>query len=151
MIGFVVVIYSAANGPLTRYVQCGLRMRWECQARFRRHRLQRKSLFSDPGMHHGTCVTHVPWRMSGLLTRGGGKNVPGIPGACATRNFMYLVRGPWIYVIYSPKVIHIWNILNADEVKSGYRPDTGGATVHGQSESSITPPTTTATSPTHPS
>ena len=41
--------------------------------------------------------------------------------------------------------------LNADEVKSGYRPDTGGATVHGQSESSITPPTTTATSPTHPS
>ena len=22
-------------------------------------------------------------------------NVPGIPGACATRNFTYLVRGPW--------------------------------------------------------
>ena len=26
---------------------------------------------------------------------GGGKNVPGIPGAWATRNFTYLVRGPW--------------------------------------------------------
>ena len=25
----------------------------------------------------------------------GGENVPGIPGACANRNFMYLVRGPW--------------------------------------------------------
>ena len=25
----------------------------------------------------------------------GGKNVPGIPGACATRNFTYLVRGAW--------------------------------------------------------
>ena len=25
--------------------------------------------------------------MSGLLTRGGEENVPGIPGACATRNF----------------------------------------------------------------
>ena len=25
---------------------------------------------------------------------GGGENFPGIPGACATRNFMYLVRGP---------------------------------------------------------
>ena len=25
----------------------------------------------------------------------GGENVPGIPGACATRNFTYLVRGPW--------------------------------------------------------
>ena len=54
---------------------------------------------SDPDMHHGTCVTHVPWCMSGSLTssflwnrwRG---NVPGIPGACATRNFTYLVGGP---------------------------------------------------------
>ena len=27
------------------------------------------------------------------LTRGGGENVPGIPGACATHNFTYLVRG----------------------------------------------------------
>ena len=39
-------------------------------------RLQRKQLVSDPGMHHGTCVTHVPWCMSGSLTRGGGQNVP---------------------------------------------------------------------------
>ena len=50
---------------------------------FRRGRLQRKPLVNDPGMHHGTCVTHVPWCMSGSLTRGGGENVPGIPGACA--------------------------------------------------------------------
>ena len=34
-------------------------------------------------MHHGTCVTHVPWCMSGSLTTGDGENVPGIPGACA--------------------------------------------------------------------
>ena len=33
--------------------------------------------------------------MSGSLTNGGGENVPGIPGACATRNFTYLARGPW--------------------------------------------------------
>ena len=46
-------------------------------------RLQRKPLVSDPGMHPGTCVTHVPWCMSGSLTCGGRKNVPGIPGACA--------------------------------------------------------------------
>ena len=25
---------------------------------------------SDPDMHHGTCVTHVPWCMPGLLTSG---------------------------------------------------------------------------------
>ena len=34
-------------------------------------------------MHHDTCVTHVPWCMSGSLTCGDGENVPGIPGACA--------------------------------------------------------------------
>ena len=53
---------------------------------FSRPRLQRKPLVSDPGMHHCTCVTQI---------RGGEENVPGIPGACATCNFMYLVRGPW--------------------------------------------------------
>ena len=73
----------------------GLRMRRECWERFPRHWLQRKPLVSDPGMHHGTCVTHVPWCMSGSLTRGDGENVPGIPGACATHNLAYLVRGPW--------------------------------------------------------
>ena len=49
----------------------------------------------NPGMHHGTCVTHVPWCMSGSLTRGVGGNVPAILGACATHNFAYLVWGPW--------------------------------------------------------
>ena len=67
-------------------------MRLECRAGFPRRRLQKKLLVSDPGMHHGTCVTHVPWCMSGPLTRG--ENVRGIPGVCATRNFAYLVRGP---------------------------------------------------------
>ena len=71
---------------------CGLRMRRECRERFPLHRLQRKPLVSDPGMHQGTCVTHVPWCMSGSQTRGGGENDPGIPGVCATRNFVYLVR-----------------------------------------------------------
>ena len=50
---------------------------------FPRRRFQRKPLVSDPGMHHGTCVTHVPWCMSRSLTCGDGENVPGIPGACA--------------------------------------------------------------------
>ena len=62
------------------------------------NRLQRKPLVSVPGMRHGTCVTHVPRCMLGSLTRGGGENVPGIPCACATRNFTYLVRGPWCVI-----------------------------------------------------
>ena len=61
-------------------------MRRECRERFPRHRLQRKPLVSNLGMHHGT---------SGSLSREGGENVPGIPGACLTLDFTYLARGPW--------------------------------------------------------
>ena len=54
---------------------------------------------SYPDIHHGTCITHVPWCMPGSLTSGflwswWRENVPGFPGACATHNFTYLVRGP---------------------------------------------------------
>ena len=41
--------------------------------------LLRKPLVSDPDMHHGTCVTHVPWCMSGSPTRGDGKTFPAFP------------------------------------------------------------------------
>ena len=37
-----------------------------------RHQHQRKPQVSNPGMHHGTCVTRVPWCMLVSLTRGGG-------------------------------------------------------------------------------
>ena len=55
---------------------------------------------SDPGMHHGTYLMHVPWCLPGSLTNfffssRWRENVPGIPDACATRNFTYLVRGQW--------------------------------------------------------
>ena len=72
---------------------CGLIMRRERRERFLRHRLQSKPLVSDPDTQHGTCIKHVPWCMSGSLTRGGGENVPGIPSAWATRNFTYMIRG----------------------------------------------------------
>ena len=77
-------------GLLLETQNCGLRM---CRESFSRHRLQRKPLVSDPGMHRGTCVTHVPRCMSGSLTSDGGENVPGIPGACTTHNFTYLAKG----------------------------------------------------------
>ena len=55
------------------------------------------SQVSDSDMHHGTCVTHVPWCMPGSLTTFPLKSVSGkgIPVACANRNFTHLVRGPW--------------------------------------------------------
>ena len=46
---------------------------------FPRRRFQSKPLVSDPGMHHGTCATHVPWCMSGSLTCGDGKTFPAFP------------------------------------------------------------------------
>ena len=60
-------------------LNCGLCICWECRERFPRHRCQRTPLVSDPGMHHGTCVRHVPWCMSGLLTRGAGKTYQAFP------------------------------------------------------------------------
>ena len=41
-------------------------MRRECRERFPHHRLQRKPLVSDPGMHHARAVMHVG------IPRGGG-------------------------------------------------------------------------------
>ena len=52
-------------------------MRRESQEHFRRRQLQREPLVR---------VTHVPWCMSGSLTRGSDENVPGIPDTCAARN-----------------------------------------------------------------
>ena len=71
---------------------------WACVGNagnvFPRRQFQRKLLVSDPGMHHGTCVTHVPWCMSGSLTCGDGEIVPGIPGACA------------------PAILRIWQVAH---------------------------------------
>ena len=40
-------------------------------------------------MHAGIANSRFP------LNLAAGENVPGIPGACATHKFTYLVRGPW--------------------------------------------------------
>ena len=42
-------------------------MRRECLERFPRHPRQSKALVSDPGIHHGRYVAHVPWCTSGSL------------------------------------------------------------------------------------
>ena len=62
-------------GLLPDTENCGLCVHRECRERFPHHRLKRKPPVSDPGMHHGTCITHVRWCMSGSLTPSGGENV----------------------------------------------------------------------------
>ena len=92
---YFLILKGLDHWPLTRY----LKLRVGHAPGMAGNRLQRKPLVSHPGMHHGTCATHVPWCMSGSLTRGRWENVPGILGAYATRNFTYLVRGPCPVII----------------------------------------------------
>ena len=103
-------------GLLPDTLNCGFAHAPGMPGTFPRPRFQRKPLVSDPGMHHGTCVTHVPWSMSGSLTSGGGENVPGILGACATRNFTYLARGPWWRNTHDDICVDkplVWRIVDA--------------------------------------
>ena len=92
-----------SNGPFTRYAILRVAHAPGMPGTFSPPRR-----LSDPDMHHGTCVTHVPWCIPGSLTSGflwsrWREIVPGIPGSCATRNFTYPVRSPWrgsgIYIL----------------------------------------------------
>ena len=78
---------------------------------------------SDTVMHHGTCVTHVPWCMTVSLISGGGENVPGIPGACTTRTFTYLARGPFLgneLFSFLPHHTHLMPIQCAIDIWRSY-------------------------------
>ena len=78
----------SSMGLLPDTSNCGLCMRRECREHFPRHR----------GLAIPTCITACDAYQDRLLTVsfevGCGENVPGIPGACATRNFTCMVRGP---------------------------------------------------------
>ena len=58
---------------------------------------------SDPDMHHGTCVTHVPWCMSGSLTSGflwnrrRGKTFPAFPAHAQPAIFYVSGKRPMIW------------------------------------------------------
>ena len=85
---------NRSHGPLNRHEILPVAHAPGLPGTFSPPPTSRKPLVSDPGMHHGTCVTHVSWFVSGSLTRIDGENVPDIPGACRTQTFAYLVRGP---------------------------------------------------------
>ena len=99
-------------GLLPDTQNCGLCMHREYRERFPRHRLQTKPLVSDPDMHHGTCVTHVPWCKSGSLNRGGWENAPGLPGACATCNITHLARGLLQSLAVSDRKQHVHGLTS---------------------------------------
>ena len=58
-------IMTSCHGPLARYVKLRVAHAPGMPGTF-----SPTTAFSDTDMHHGTCVTHVPWCMSGSLTSG---------------------------------------------------------------------------------
>ena len=64
-VGDVSVSDKAGYGPLARYVKLRVTHAPGMPGTF-----SPPPRFSDPDMHHGTCVTHVPWCMPGSLTSG---------------------------------------------------------------------------------
>ena len=58
-------IWHIAHGPLARYVKL-----WAAHAPGMPETFSLSPWVSDPDMHHGTCMTYVPWCMPGSLTRG---------------------------------------------------------------------------------
>ena len=56
---------SCVHGPLTRYVKF-----WVAHGPGMAGTFSPPPRVSDPDMHHGTCVTHVPWCMLGSLSSG---------------------------------------------------------------------------------
>ena len=85
------------HGPLSRYAKLwvghepGL-----LRTFFFRHRPWRKPLVSASSMHH------VPWCMSESLTRDGGEDALGIPGAWATQNFCVSGKRPMLCCYFLP-------------------------------------------------
>ena len=87
--------HSLIMGPLPQTQNCRL-----CKSREWREHLPRHHVLMIP-----TCITARAWhtcrdacrdrQLTVSLEVGCGENVPGIPDACATRNFTYLARGPF--------------------------------------------------------
>ena len=91
--------FDDGMGLLPGMSKCGLCMRRECRERFPRHR----------GLAISTCITvhacHDPCRDRWLVFSfevGSRENAPGIPGACATRNFTIFI---WWKAHGSPRYI----------------------------------------------
>ena len=94
------------HGPLTRYAKLRLAHAPRIPGTFSPSLTSKETARLRSRMHHGTCVTHVLWCVSVSQTRGVWENIPGIPGACATCNFAYLVRGPSNKSLSSPIVMY---------------------------------------------
>ena len=87
--------YTLYHGPLTRHVKIA---GYVC-ARNTRNVFPATDLKGNHWLAISACITARAWPTCRDASRDRyprcGENVPGIPGACAIRNFAYLARGPW--------------------------------------------------------
>ena len=81
---------------------------------------------SDPNMHHGACVRHVPWCMPWYLTRSflwsrWRRKHCRYSGACSTRNFTYMASGPCRVCYTGPRTSTIRNtyVMGVRKEKNG--------------------------------
>ena len=82
------------NGPLGRYVKLRLTHVPGMPGTFSppptsKETASKRSRHASRHVRGTRAVMHV-----GIANPRGGEDVPGIPGACVTRNFMHLARGP---------------------------------------------------------
>ena len=95
---------ASSNGPLARYVKLRVAHGPGMPGTF-----PPPPRVSDTDMHHGTCVTHVPWCMPGSLTSGflwnrwRGKRSR---HSRRMRNLAYLVRGPLTNLLSNWFLLH---------------------------------------------
>ena len=67
----------------------------------------KRSRHASRHVRHARAVMHVGIANQRFpLKSAAGENVPGIPGACATCNFPYLVRGPLLYTLWGESANH---------------------------------------------
>ena len=81
--------WNINHGPLARYIKLPVAHAPGMPGTF-----SPPPRVSDPDMHHGTCVTHVPWCMPGSLTsvfflsRWWGKTFPAFPAHAQPANLL---------------------------------------------------------------
>ena len=82
------------ESKLCIWASCQIRKIADCACTWNAGNVFPQPWVTDPVMHHGTCVTHVPSCMPGSLTSGFLWSRCRWKHARRMRNFTYLVRGP---------------------------------------------------------
>ena len=83
-----------AHGPLARYVKLRVAHAPGMPGTFSRHRRLAIPAYIRARASRTYRDACRDRKLADYFGVGAGEDVPGIPGACATRNFTYLVRGP---------------------------------------------------------